>query len=97
MIINIPICWGYEIFSGGLAKSAILAMLIPHLKVGAQKWTTSKGQQVYIYPIRKSLSTSYSELYSNLSNIQIFYRISPHKSTFPTNNSISTNLNKTSY
>lgn len=25
--------------SGGLAMSAMLAMLIPHLNVGAQKWT----------------------------------------------------------
>lgn len=39
---NLPICWGYETFSGGLVESARLAMLMPHLKVGAQKWTNKK-------------------------------------------------------
>lgn len=34
---HIPVCCGYEIFSGGLEKSTMLARLIPHLKVGAQK------------------------------------------------------------
>lgn len=38
---KLPNCCGYESFSGGLAKSAILAMLMPHLKVGAQKWTAT--------------------------------------------------------
>ena len=28
-------CWGYETCSGGRLKSAMLAMLMPHLKVGA--------------------------------------------------------------
>jgi hypothetical protein len=31
-------CCGYDTASGGFLKSAMLAMLIPHLNVGAQKW-----------------------------------------------------------
>lgn len=46
----IPICWGYESFSGGLEKSAILAMLMPHLNVGAQKWT-AECKLIYISQI----------------------------------------------
>jgi hypothetical protein len=46
----IPICWGYESFSGGLEKSATLAIEIPHLKVGAQKWTAMKPQQPHKKP-----------------------------------------------
>lgn len=44
---GIPICWGYESFSGGLEKSAIFAMLMPHLKVGAQKWTATTSVKSY--------------------------------------------------
>lgn len=43
---HVPICWGYDIFSGGLAKSAILAILMPHLKVGAQKWTAMANKSL---------------------------------------------------
>ena len=45
----IPNCWGYESFSGGLEKSATLAILMPHLKVGAQKWTAITKQLTYAY------------------------------------------------
>ena len=31
-------CCGYDTFSGGRCKSARFAMLMAHLKVGAQKW-----------------------------------------------------------
>lgn len=37
--IDVPNCIGYESVSGGFEKSATFAMLRPHLKVGAQKWT----------------------------------------------------------
>lgn len=36
--------------SGGFEKSAILAMLMPHLNVGAQKWT-EQTKLVTIYAL----------------------------------------------
>ena len=42
----IPICWGSDIFSGGRCMSARFARLIPHLKVGAQKWTAFARNEV---------------------------------------------------
>jgi hypothetical protein len=36
-------CWFTEIFSAGFLKSPILAMVIIHLNVGAQKKTNKRG------------------------------------------------------
>lgn len=42
-----PSCCGVEIFSGGRCRSAMLAMEIPHLNVGAQKWTARRGRRTW--------------------------------------------------
>jgi hypothetical protein len=38
----LPHCCGVDTFSAGRAMSAIFAMLMPHLNVGAQKWTAGQ-------------------------------------------------------
>ena len=41
-----PVCCAYETLSGGRCRSAMLANVMPHLNVGAQKWTAKKGRGV---------------------------------------------------
>ncbi|KAL8160786.1 hypothetical protein V2J09_012275 [Rumex salicifolius] len=49
-------------YTGGFAKSAMLAMLMPHLKVGAQKWTAKVANKQLIIQSAKCYTTNVEEM-----------------------------------